>query len=198
MLTGPKDRRTFIASALAATSVATLSKGSNAEQRVKPDQDTFYSSSTSDTTLSGEAADRLAIRRLVDAWAYCADRRLADRQTALFIPDGTISSYLGDPAKHKPVSTLKGHAEIRPALDVLKKFLVTTHFNGQSDVVIKGTTAQGKCYCLAHQLLEENGRRELQVLSIRYQDDYVRLGASWLFAHRNLIIEWSDTRPSIA
>jgi hypothetical protein len=31
-----------------------------------------------------EAADRLAIRELVDAYAHCADRRQADSQKALF------------------------------------------------------------------------------------------------------------------
>ena len=34
-----------------------------------------------------EAADRLAIRELVDAYAHCADRRDADGQTALFTRD---------------------------------------------------------------------------------------------------------------
>jgi hypothetical protein len=34
-----------------------------------------------------EAADRLAIRELVEAYAYCADRRDAAGQMALFAPD---------------------------------------------------------------------------------------------------------------
>ena len=33
-------------------------------------------------TLTGEAAGRLAIRGLVDAWARCADRRMREEQTA--------------------------------------------------------------------------------------------------------------------
>ena len=33
----------------------------------------------------GEAADRLAIRELVEAYAHCADRRDAKGQMALFI-----------------------------------------------------------------------------------------------------------------
>jgi hypothetical protein len=35
---------------------------------------------------SEEMADRLAIRELVDAYAYCADRRDAKGQMALFTP----------------------------------------------------------------------------------------------------------------
>ena len=40
---------------------------------------------TSPATISPpEAADRLAIRELIDAYAYCADRRDAHDQMALF------------------------------------------------------------------------------------------------------------------
>jgi hypothetical protein len=34
-----------------------------------------------------EAADRLAIRELIDAYAHCADQRNAKGQMALFTPD---------------------------------------------------------------------------------------------------------------
>jgi len=41
-------------------------------------------------TLSpDEAADRLAIRELVEAYAHCADRRDAKDQMSLFTADGT-------------------------------------------------------------------------------------------------------------
>jgi SnoaL-like domain len=36
---------------------------------------------------SGEAADRLAIRELIEACAHCADRRDAKGQMALFTAD---------------------------------------------------------------------------------------------------------------
>jgi len=39
------------------------------------------------TIFPREAADRLAIRELVDAYAHCADRRDAKGQTSLFTPD---------------------------------------------------------------------------------------------------------------
>ena len=40
------------------------------------------------TSISAEeAADRLAIRELIDAYAHCADRRDADGQKALFTAD---------------------------------------------------------------------------------------------------------------
>ena len=39
-----------------------------------------------------EAADRLAIRELFDAYAHCADRRDADGQKALFTAEAASSS----------------------------------------------------------------------------------------------------------
>ena len=36
---------------------------------------------------TGEAADRIAIRELIDAYAHCADRRDARGQMALFTED---------------------------------------------------------------------------------------------------------------
>ena len=41
-----------------------------------------------------EAADRLAIRELFDAYAHCADRRDAEGQKALFTADTRFGVYM--------------------------------------------------------------------------------------------------------
>jgi SnoaL-like domain len=41
-----------------------------------------------------EAADRLALRELFDAYAHCADRRDADGQKALFTADTRFAVYM--------------------------------------------------------------------------------------------------------
>ena len=47
------------------------------------------------TTLTpAEAADRLAIRELFDAYAHCADRRDAEGQKALFTVDTRFAVYM--------------------------------------------------------------------------------------------------------
>ena len=102
--------------------------------------DALYDTSILSTTLKGEAADRLALRRLVDAWANYADRRLAKEQSNLFVPTGTILNYEGEPKTHEPHSTIKGRAAIRTALAGLNTFTVTLHLNGQSDVIHPGSS----------------------------------------------------------
>jgi hypothetical protein len=63
-------------------------------------------------------------------------------------------------------------------------------------VIVDGDRAVGESYCMAYQLWDENGERKMQILSIRYLDRFVREGEGWLFAERQLIIDWSDTRTS--
>jgi hypothetical protein len=158
--------------------------------------DSLYDNSIRATTLKGEAADRLALRRLVDAWAHCADRRLAEQQSNLFVPDGTILNYEGDPRTHQPHSTIKGRAAIRAALAVLNSFTVTLHMNGQSDAVIQENRAIGETYCLVHQFIQEKDQRKCQTLGIRYYDQFLRQEDRWYFVERKLVIDWSDTRMS--
>ena len=151
---------------------------------------------TSLNTLTGEAADRLAIRGLVDAWAHHADRREPQQQAQLFVPDGTVAVYQGDPTASEPVQQLRGYAELAEAFKVLDNYNVTTHFNGQSTITLDGDRATGETYCLAHHLWVENGQRTLLVISIRYLDTFVRHDGQWLFADRQLITDWTDKRPS--
>lgn len=44
--------------------------------------------------MDAEAADRLAIRELFDAYAHCADRRDAEGQKALFTVDTRFAVYM--------------------------------------------------------------------------------------------------------
>lgn len=147
-------------------------------------------------TLTGDAADRLAIRGLVDAWAHCADRRMREEQAALFTADGKVIVYMGDPANSEPVQRLQGRAELAEALKVLETYDATTHFNGQSTITLDGDRATAETYCLAHHLWVEDGQRTLMVMSIRYFDRFVRQDGEWLFAERQLIADWTDKRPS--
>jgi hypothetical protein len=158
--------------------------------------DALYDSSLAATKLTGEAADRVAIRSLVDAWAHCADRRLAEQQANLFVPDGVVNNYEMTSTGMKLLSTLRGREELVKALAVLKKFNGTFHFNGQSEVAVSGDHAVGESYCMAHQLSDAGAKTKLEVLAIRYHDKFVRKGQKWFFAERNLMIDWKDTRIS--
>ena len=145
-----------------------------------------------------EAADRLAIRELVDAYAHCADRRDAEGQLALFTEDTHFVVHM-DGRDPVPTQDLHGRGSLAPVFDALNAYAVTMHFNGQSTVEVDGDRATGESYCLAHHLTEaEDGSRTLMVASIRYLDTFVKQDRAWLFAERRLMVNWTDTRPSAA
>jgi ketosteroid isomerase-like protein len=140
-----------------------------------------------------QATDRFALRELVDAYAHCADRRDAKGQMALFTEDTHFVVYM-DATSTEPTQELRGRESLAPVFDALNAYQATTHFNGQSTVVLDGDRATGVSYCLAHHVSNSDGQRTIMVASIRYLDSFVKQDGSWYFAERNLMVDWTETR----
>jgi SnoaL-like domain len=141
-----------------------------------------------------EAADRLALRELFDAYARCADRRDAEGQKALFTDDCVFAVYMdGDGSEATYV--LNGREALTPVFDDLNRYEATTHFNGQSTVTLDRDSATGESYTIAHHLFTEQGSRKIMVASLRYLDTFTKTDGHWYFAERKLILDWSETRP---
>jgi len=141
-----------------------------------------------------EAADRLAIRELVDGYAHCADRRDAEGQMALFTVNTHFVVYMNakDP---KPSMELHSREELAPVFADLNKYEATTHFVGQSTIfTLTGDGATGETYCLAHHITVDGGTRRLMVASLRYLDTFVKMDDTWLFAERLLFVDWQEER----
>lgn len=94
------------------------------------------------------------------------------------------------------IRELNGRQALTPVFDDLNHYQATTHFNGQSTIALDGDRATGESYCLAHHLFTENGTRKLMVASLRYLDSFVKIGGAWLFAERELYVDWTETRQS--
>jgi hypothetical protein len=146
------------------------------------------------TISTTEAADRLAIRELVEAYAHCADRRDAKGQMALFTADTHFVVYMNatDP---KPSQELRSREALAPVFAELNRYQATTHFVGQSTVfTLTGERATGEAYCLAHHVTVSAGKRTLMVASLRYDDTFAKMDGAWLFAERLLYVDWVDER----
>ena len=142
-----------------------------------------------------EAADRLAIRELVEAYAHCADRRNAKGQMALFTEDTHFVVYMSakDPT---PSQELHSREELAPVFAELNKYDATTHFVGQSTIfTLTPDRATGEAYCLAHHVTVDGGKRRLMVASLRYLDTFVKIDGAWLFSERRLYVDWMEERP---
>jgi hypothetical protein len=67
-----------------------------------------------------ELADRLAIRELVDAYAHCADRRLAEEQKSLFTEDAHFVVYMNGQGS-EPTQVLDCREALTPVFENLKR-----------------------------------------------------------------------------
>ena len=143
-----------------------------------------------------EAADRRAIRELVDAYAFCADTRDAEGQKALFTDDTRFVVYMGGEGS-EATDDLVGRESLTPVFDNLNAYEVTMHFNGQSSVALDGEQATGETYCLAHHIHDaDDGSGKLDyVMAIRYLDQYRRTDQGWRLAVRELQVEFTEDRP---
>jgi SnoaL-like domain len=141
-----------------------------------------------------EAADRLAIRELVEAYAHCADHRNAKGQMSLFTADAHFVVYMNakDP---KPSQELHSRDGLATVFADLNKYAATMHFLGQSTIVTltvdRGT---GEAYCLAHHLTTRDEKRQLMIAALRYYDKFVKVDGAWLFAERLLYVDWIEER----
>ena len=147
-----------------------------------------------DTISQQEAADRLAIRELIEAYAHCADRRDAKGQMSLFTEDTHFVVFMNakDP---KPSMDLHTREALAPVFADLNKYDATTHFLGQSAIfTLAADRATGEAYCLAHHVTVDGARRRLMIASLRYVDTFVKVEGAWLFAERLLYVDWVDER----
>jgi hypothetical protein len=141
-----------------------------------------------------EAADRLAIRELVEAYAHCADRRDAKGQMALFTPDTHFVVYMNakDPT---PSQELHSRESLAPVFDDLNKYAATMHFVGQSTILtLTNDRATGEAYTLAHHLTIDGAKRRLMIATLRYNDSFVKTNGEWLFSERLLYVDWIEER----
>jgi len=147
------------------------------------------------TISSEEAADRLAIRELVEAYAHCADRRDANGQMSLFTADTHFVVYMNakDPT---PSQELHSREALAPVFADLNQYAATMHFVGQSTILsLTADRATGEAYTLSHHLTTDGGNRRMMIAALRYSDQFVKIDGTWLFAERRLYVDWLEERP---
>ena len=142
-----------------------------------------------------EAADRLAIRELVEAYAHCADRRDAKGQMSLFTVDTHFVVHMNakDPT---PSQELHSREALAPVFTDLNRYAATMHFLGQTTIrTLTGDRATGETYCMPHHLTIEGKNQRLMIAALRYADTFAKVDGAWLFAERQLYVDWIEERP---
>jgi len=146
------------------------------------------------TVSPEEAADRLAIRELVEAYAHCADRRDAKGQTALFTADTDFVVYM-NAKDSKPSQELHSREALAPVFADLNQYAATMHFLGQTTILtLTRNRGTAETYCMPHPLTIGGGKRRLMIAALRYSDEFVKVDGAWLFAERLLYVDWIEER----
>src|SRR5580700_552973 len=146
------------------------------------------------TSISPEgAADRLAIRELIEAYAHCADRRDPKSQMALFTPDAHFVVYM-DAKDPTPSQELHSREGLAPVFADLNRYAATMHFLGQTTILtLTGERGTAETYCMPHHYI--SGKvRSLMIAALRYTDTFVKKDSAWQFAERKLYVDWLEQR----
>jgi hypothetical protein len=147
------------------------------------------------TVSPEEAADRLAIRELVEAYVHCADRRDAKGQMALFTEDTHFVVYM-NAKDSKPSQELHSRELLAPVFADLHQSASTIHFLAQTTILtLTRDRGTGETYCMPHHLTIDSGKRRLMIAALRYTDTFVKMDGAWLFAERRLYVDWIEERP---
>jgi ketosteroid isomerase-like protein len=141
-----------------------------------------------------EAADRLSIRELIEAYAHCADRRDAKGQMSLFTEDAHFVVFMNakDPT---PSMDLHSREALAPVFADLNQYAATMHFLGQTTILtLSSDRGTGETYCMPHHLTIDRNSRRLMIAALRYTDTFVKMDGAWLFAERKLYVDWMEQR----
>jgi hypothetical protein len=141
-------------------------------------------SDAADTRMRNE----WALRKLAIAYARTVDRGDGPGFAALFTEDAAIEG---------PGFKVQGYAEISGNPGMLKRmYRSTMHTVLNHTATIHGDTADGETYCIAYHVNHPvDGVFTRLDWAIRYQDKYVRQNGMWLYAHRQLLVEWTQLSP---
>jgi hypothetical protein len=130
--------------------------------------------------------DEAALRRTAELYAQGADRRDKALWASILTEDCVIEA---------PGMELKGRVQIVAALDIMARlYLATQHRVHNQVVTIDADNARGETYSVADHLSVADGRTTILTWAIRYQDRWRREGGQWRFAHRALVLDWTETR----
>lgn len=127
------------------------------------------------------AADRWALTDLVLSYALAVDSGDPHRLRSVFTDDGEL---------HTPWGTRVGLDEIIGAMASLGRHRATHHLCSPplAEATVRG--ARARTWCQARHLGAGDPPRDL-LMSIRYDDEMVRVGGEWRIRRRRLELAWS-------
>lgn len=132
-------------------------------------------SSTVSTVQDGDLADRLAIRDVLDRYAYAMDRRDPALMRTCFTPDADLS-YLGG------LRTFTGAEFADRFVATLEPFGFIDHHLSSVRIVVDGDVASADVHICA--TMEHAAESVVLVRWVRLTDEFVREPSGWRISRR--------------
>jgi len=137
-----------------------------------------------------EAADHIALRALVEAYAWMADTFDYEGYRALFTPEAVFTGR--GPGTDECFVRVQGSDKIGQMLHANDSFAQTFHAIHNHRCSLDGDRATGVTYCVARHYRETAGGAEVIIVPLRYYDAYVRTSAGWRFSSREICFTWVE------
>ena len=125
-----------------------------------------------DTISPAEAADRVAIRELIECVRTL--RRSSGRKGQMvLLHDGHAFCGLHERQGRDAINGFAVARGIGPGLCGSERYDATTHFVGQATILtLPDDEATGEAYCLAHHVTVDGTKRRVMIASLRYLDTF--------------------------
>jgi hypothetical protein len=136
---------------------------------------------------AAEAADRVAIREVLERYLFALDRRDFSGLASCFGSDAQAEYVL---SASGPPERLSGVDEIVSFLRRIEAFPASTHTWGNAGIQIDGDGAESDLLVTATLVNGPAASARVSVRGIRYVDRLVRSGDGWLIAHRRHAPIW--------
>lgn len=139
--------------------------------------------------MSSLLEDEAAIRRLAALYARAVDRNEPETMAGLFAADAVIEG---------PGFAMRGREQIGAIPGMLRgMYARTLHQLHQQTVRIEGDSAEAETCCTANHVTDKGaGRGENLAWAMRYLDRLRREHGRWVFVRRDVVIDWTETRPA--
>ena len=125
--------------------------------------------------------DRELIRDLPQLYAHGIDTRDWKKVRSVFDDTCHVDGMMGSLPIDAYLEKLRPGVEAYPA---------TLHFMGNQYVRIEGDTGHVETYAVAYHMEGDDSPHPDLVMGVRYLDDTVRRGNTWLIARRSTIRQW--------
>lgn len=133
--------------------------------------------------------DIVELNQLAYRYAYAVDKCDTQLFLSVFTPDGRVRAY--NPGETEPFNDVRGHEQLAGITEMMRTMFVGTMHSMMNPMVdVDGDTATGNVLCVARHTKKDSD--EVLIITIRYEDSFVRQDGEWKISDRHIRFLWAE------